>query len=114
MPRRLSFTRLSFIEQPLVFVATSFILGLIFAARFRSPNHIWLILSVALWPAVSVCLLRRRGGWIVTCLLLILSFACGGALWAINEAGIGEGRVRRLFERGDLTIEEPIEIWGTL
>jgi competence protein ComEC len=67
-----------------------------------------------LWLAVTVCLLRKRGGWIVTALLLILSFACGGALWAINEAGVGEDRVRRLFERGDLTIEEPVEIWGTL
>src|SRR5262249_10904647 len=35
-------------------------------------------------------------------------------LWAINEAGIGEDRVRKLFERGELTIEEPVEIWGTL
>jgi len=114
MPRRLSFTRLSFFEQPLVFVATSFILGLIFAAQFRSPNHIWLSLSVSLWLLVSVCLLRRRSGWIITRLLLILSFVCGGALWTINEAGIGEGRVRRLFERGELTIEEPVEVWGTL
>ena len=34
MPRRLSFTRLNLFEQPLVFIASSFILGLLFAARF--------------------------------------------------------------------------------
>src|SRR5262245_8385070 len=114
MPRRLSFTRLILIEQPLVFVATSFILGLLFAARYQLSNRSWLILSVSLLLAISVCLLGRLSRWIVTGLLLILSYTCGGALWAINEAGVGEDRVRRLFERGELTIEEPIEIWGTL
>src|SRR5262245_24415778 len=114
MPRRLSFTRLSLFQQPLVFVATSFILGLLFAARFQAPNHTWLILSGSLWLAVSVCLLRRRGGWIVTCLLLLLSFSSGGALWATNESGVGADRVRKLFERGELTIEDPVEIWGAL
>ncbi|MGH9766692.1 MAG: ComEC/Rec2 family competence protein [Blastocatellia bacterium] len=117
MPRRLSFTRLSLFEQPLVFIASSFIFGLLFAARFRFSIHAWLILSAALWLTVSVRLLMKRGGqgeWIVTCLLLISSFVCGCALWAINEAGVGEDRVRKLFERGLLTIEEPVEIWGTL
>src|SRR5262249_43530859 len=47
-------------------------------------------------------------------LLLILSFVCGGALWAINEAGVGEDRLRSLIERGELTVDEPVEIWGTL
>src|SRR5262245_31636197 len=114
MPRRLSFTRLNLFEQPLVFIASSFILGLLFAARFSFSITAWLILSAVLWLTVSICLLKKRGGWTVTSLLLILSFACGGALWAINEAGIGEDRVRKLFERGELTIEEPVEIWGTL
>ncbi len=114
MPRRLSFMRLGLFEQPLVFIASSFILGLLFAARFRFSMRAWLIASAALWLAVSVCLLRKRGGRMVTCLLLILCFVCGGALWAINEAGVGEDRVRRLFERGELTSEEPVEIWGTL
>src|SRR5215510_15124602 len=117
MPRRLSFTRLRPLEQPLVFIASSFILGLLFAARFRFSMRAWLIASAVLWTAAAVCLLRKLGGqgkWMVTCLLLILSFACGGALWAINEARVGEDRVRKLFERGELTIEEPVEIWGTL
>src|SRR5262249_14433825 len=61
-----------------------------------------------------VCLLRKRGGRMGVCLLLVLSFGCGGALWAINEAGVGEDRVRRLFERGELTGGEPVGILGTL
>jgi competence protein ComEC len=117
MPRRLSFTRLDLFEQPLVFIASSFIIGLLFAARFQFSMRAWLIASAALWIAVSVCLLRKRDGrseWIITGLLLIQSFAIGGALWAINEAGVGEDRVRSLFKRGELTAEEPVEIWGRL
>ncbi|HEX2490380.1 MAG TPA: ComEC/Rec2 family competence protein [Blastocatellia bacterium] len=114
MPRRLSFTRLDLFEQPLVFIASSFILGLLFAARFSFSIHTWLILSAILWLTVSVCLLKKQSGWGATSLLLILGFACGGALWAINEAGAGQDRVRKLFERGELTVEEPVEIWGTL
>src|SRR5215475_453971 len=98
MPRRLSFTRLSLYQQPMVFIAASFISGLLFAARFRFSIRAWLILSAVLWLAASVCLLAKRRGWIITSLLLILSLACGGALWAINEAGVGEDRLRRLFE----------------
>jgi competence protein ComEC len=113
MPRRLSFTRLNLFEQPLVFIASSFILGLLFAAQFSFSIHTWLILSAILWLTVSVCLLKKLSGWGATSLLLILGFACG-ALWAINEAGAGQDRVRKLFERGELTVEEPVEIWGTL
>src|SRR5262245_53900913 len=114
MPRRLSFTRLNLFEQPLVFIASSFILGLLFAARFRFSARILLMAFAVLWTAASVCLLRKLGGRAVTCLLLTLSFACGGALCAINEAGVGKDRVLRLVERGELTAEEPVEIWGTV
>ncbi|MBO0724720.1 MAG: ComEC/Rec2 family competence protein [Blastocatellia bacterium] len=120
MPRRLSFTRLSLFGQPLIFIASSFILGLLFAARFRFSMRAWLIASAVLWIAASIRLLWKRdglsarGSWMTTCLLLILSFGCGGALWRINEAGIGEDRVRRLFDSGELMVEEPVEIWGTL
>ncbi len=114
MPRRLSFTRLSAFEQPLVFIASSFIFGLLFAARFQLSVGVWLITAAALWLLVSVCLLMKRDGWIVTSSLLILSFFCGCALWALNETSVGEDRVRRLFERGELRVKEPVEIWGTL
>jgi len=114
MPRRLSFTRLSAFQQPLVFIASAFIAGLLFAAHYPFSIRIWLIAAVVLWLSASVCLLMKRSGKIVIGLLLIGSFVCGCVLWAINEASVGEDRVRRLFERGELAIEEPVEIWGTL
>jgi competence protein ComEC len=114
MPRRLSFTRLSLFEQPLVFIASSFIFGLLFAARFQFSTRAWLTASALLWAGASICVLRKLGGRAVTCLMLTLSFVCAGALWAINEAGVGKDRVLRLVEHGELTAEEPVEIWGTL
>ncbi|HEX5082080.1 MAG TPA: ComEC/Rec2 family competence protein, partial [Blastocatellia bacterium] len=116
MRRRLSFTRLTLFEQPLIFIASSFILGLLFAARFRFSMRGWLIASAVLWTAISIRMFIKRGGhaWMVTCLLLTLSFFCGGALWEINEAAAGGDRVRRLFERGELKVEEPVEVWGRL
>ncbi|HEY8461113.1 MAG TPA: ComEC/Rec2 family competence protein [Blastocatellia bacterium] len=116
MPRRLSFTRLNVFEQPLVFIASSFILGLLFAARFCFSARAWLIASAVLWVAFSIRLLWKRDGriWTSTRMSLILSFFCGGALWSVNEAAAGENRLRGLFERGELKIEEPVEIWGTL
>src|SRR5262245_48006603 len=116
MRRRLSFARLNLFEQPLVFIASSFIFGLLIAARFRFSMRAWLIVSSVLWIATSIRLLRKREGKILapTLLLLTLSFFCGGALWEVNEVGAGGDRVRRLFERGELKAEEPVEIWGTL
>jgi competence protein ComEC len=116
MPRRLSFTRLNLFEQPLIYIASSFILGLLFAARFQFSMSAWLIASSALWITVSIRLFRKRHGniWAPTLLLLTLSFFCGGALWEINEAATGGDRVRRLRESGELKVEEPVEIWGTL
>jgi competence protein ComEC len=114
MPRRLSFPRLSVFEQPLVFIATSFISGLLFAARYSFSIRTGLIAAITLWLTASACLLMKRNGWIVTALLLISSCVSGCALWAINEASAGETSVRRLFDRAELNAEEPVEIWGTL
>src|SRR5262245_34076294 len=100
MRRRLSFTRLSLFEQPLIFIASSFILGMLFAARFQFSTRAWLVASAVLWAAISVRLFIKRDGrvWIITCLLLALSFSCGGALWEIDKAGAGADRLRSLFE----------------
>src|SRR5262245_65422038 len=100
MPRRLSFTRLSLFEQPLVFIASSFTFGLLFAARFRFSTRVWLIAPAVLWTAASICLLRKLGGRAATCLLLALGFSCGGASWATYEAGCDKARVMRLDGSG--------------
>lgn len=114
MPRRLSFTRLVPAQQPLLFIALAFSGGLLLAAyQFIAP-HYWMIGVVALWLSVTVCLWLKRAGWWVTALLLLGCAASGGLLWTLNEMSVGEGRVRRLFARGELLVEEPVEIWGTL
>ncbi|HMX28998.1 MAG TPA: ComEC/Rec2 family competence protein [Blastocatellia bacterium] len=111
MPRRLSFPRLGPSEQPLIFSALAFIGGLLLAARFQIPIYVWFIVALLWWLAATVCLLRRQ-----TAVVLLIGgcVAVGGLLWTLNEAGVGQNRVRRLFERGELRADEPIELIATL
>jgi competence protein ComEC len=112
--RRLSFTRLSFNQQPLLFVAISFIGGLLLAAGDRISIRHWLIFCASAWVAASIMLWLNVSGLVAIALSICGCFAAGGALWAINEEATGENSVRKLFERGELRIDEPVEIWGLL
>src|SRR5262245_29078238 len=98
MPRRLSFTRLSLAQQPLIFLTIAFLGGLFWAARYGISARIWLSALTLVWVICATCLWTRRGGGQVTWLLLCGCFAGGGALWAINDASAGKERVRRIFE----------------
>ncbi|MFN0109064.1 MAG: ComEC/Rec2 family competence protein [Blastocatellia bacterium] len=110
--RRLSFTRLSLPGQPLVFISLAFIGGLILAARFQLSIRHWFV-GVAVWlMAAAVAWFRRQTAAMV---LLFGGFLFVGALlWTINENSVAENRVRRLFERGELLADEPIEVLGKL
>lgn len=121
MPRRLSFTRLNFVQQPLLFVAVSFISGMLLAAGGRIPARDWLVAGACSWVAAAIALWLRMTGIAVVALSICGCLAAGGALWSINEegeegkeVGKGESAVSRLFERGDLRSDEPVEIWGLL
>ncbi|MEP7339939.1 MAG: ComEC/Rec2 family competence protein [Acidobacteriota bacterium] len=110
--RRPSFTRLSLFQQPLIYLALAFIGGLLLGARFPLTIRVWFAITVAWWLAALVCLLKRQ--MVAVLLLLGGCAAAGGLLWVINEAGTGPARVRSLFERGELSADEPIEIIGML
>jgi competence protein ComEC len=113
MPRRLTFTRLIPREQPLVFPALAFISGLWLASELPLSPQIWFATAASLWLVALVCLLRRQGH-ILTALLLAGACACGGTLWELDQASVSESRIRKLFARGSLSAEEPVEVWGTL
>ncbi|MFN8000645.1 MAG: ComEC/Rec2 family competence protein [Acidobacteriota bacterium] len=114
MPRRLSFTRLSLPQQPLVFLALAFLGGLLGAARSHFPLRNWWLIAVIAWACGGVALCLKRTGWWVTVALLVGVLAVGGALWTLNDASAAGDRVRTLLARGELSGEEPIELWGTL
>ncbi len=114
MSCRLTFTRLNLQQQPLLFLATAFIGGLLGGAKFSLSLPMWFILAVSLWLIAGVGLLAQRGESIVTMLLLAGCFTGGGMWWQLNEASLSESRVRKLFERGQLTAAEPVEVWGRL
>lgn len=112
MPRRLSFTRLSLSEQPLVFLSLAFISGLLLAAHYQFALRVWFIVAVIWWLAALVFLLKRQAAAMF--LLLGGCLALGGLLWALNDTSTGQARVRKLFERGELKAGEPVEITGRL
>lgn len=112
MPRRLSFTRLSLSEQPLTFLALAFIGGLLLAARFQFSIRLWFLVAAAWWLAACWSLRKRQAA--ATPLMFAGILAAGGLLWAINDASVGQTRVRRLFAQGVLRIDEPVELIGRL
>src|SRR5262245_29591766 len=114
MSLRLSFRRLSVFQQPLLFTAAAFIGGMLVAAAWVISLFWWAILAALLWMAALAGIWLRGRGEVVVVLLLTGSFAAGGGLWVLNQAAIGEDRVRRLIERGELKLDEPIEVWGRL
>ncbi|MCI0390370.1 MAG: ComEC/Rec2 family competence protein [Acidobacteria bacterium] len=114
MPRRLSFTRLGVLQHPLLFVAISFICGMLLAAEQQISVRHWVIFFAIAWLAASTVLWMNRSNLLVALVSMFACFAAGGALWALSEAGICENSVRRLFERGLLKMDEPIEVWGFL
>ena len=110
--RRLSFTRLSPSHQPLIFISLAFIGGLIFAAEFTLSIRAWLVIALLWWLAAGVCLLKRQAATLV--MLIAGCFAAGALLWTINEKSGGETSIRSLFNRGELTAAEPVELFGTI
>lgn len=110
--RRLSFTRLSPSHQPLMFVALTYLGGLLFAAKFTVSIRVWFGIAFLWWLAAGVSLWKRQAAALA--MTLIGCFAAGGLLWAINEHAGGEASVRRLFARGVLKAGEPVELIGTI
>ena len=97
MPRRLSFTRLSLPQQPLVFLALAFLGGLLGAARSHFPLRNWWLIAVIAWACGGVALCLKRTGWWVTVALLVGVLAVGGALWTLNDASAAGDRVRTSY-----------------
>lgn len=113
MPRRLSFTRLSLNEQPLVFIALAFIFGEWLAAKYPISYKVSLSAACAAWLAAVVCLLYRKQN-VASAALLLGCCSCGAGLWSLNEASVGPERVRQLIANKVLTPDEPVELWGVL
>ena len=119
MPRRLAFAQLSVQEQPLVYCVVAFILGDLAASRASITNlKSWLLSAVALFFVAVVLYAVQRLQWrrdaLITLILLVNCFVCGGLLWSLNEAGVATHRVKNLFVQNVIEADEPVEIWGVI
>ncbi len=114
MPRRLSFVRLSMFQQPLLFPTISFICGLTFAARREDSVGVWLVPCFVAWLFALAWLYINRSNVVVITFLAPGFFCAGGVLWTINENSASDINVRKLLERGQLKIGEPVAVDGRL
>jgi competence protein ComEC len=110
----MTFVRLSLFQQPLLFVGISLICGLLLAAEYQASARVWVFSCVASWIIASAVLWLKCGNLVAVASLMLGCLMAGGALWSISENGMSENRLRRLIERGELKVDEAIEIWGTL
>ena len=119
MPRRLAFAQFSVQEQPLIYFAVAFIAGEFFASRLQISNFkFWFWAALVLFVMASALVFTEQFNWrrnaIITAILLANCFAGGALLWTLNESGIAENRLKKLFERGVIDATEPVEIWGSI
>jgi competence protein ComEC len=114
MPRRLSFPRLRLLEQPAVFVALPFLGGLLTSAYTHFSLKIWILTALNGWIVATISLFLPAAKRARITLLLLCSYFCGGALWAIDSVESGPQNIRRVLEQAGAGEEDPIEVVGTL
>lgn len=116
MTRRISFTGLGPVRQPLLYVCAFFMLGLIVASRIGGPGWVWLTPAILSW-VIGLAMLCRgeiRPVAIGLALFWIGGFACGGWL-QIRYEGRDEGAVlRALVADESRDWEAPVGIIGVL
>ncbi|HVF28577.1 MAG TPA: ComEC/Rec2 family competence protein [Pyrinomonadaceae bacterium] len=105
--------RLTFIPVPLALLAASLAAGVLLARLFT--------------PALSVCVACAAAATLIGCFALakqkldvatvsvVCAYVIAGAVLATTErAGIDGGKMRRLYEDGQIASGDPVEITGTL
>ena len=119
MPRRIAFPQLSVREQPLVYLAVTYVFGEIAAVWLTDISaKTWLMLSLGIFGTACIFWLFKQlefyRDFIITLILLMNSFSCGALMWSLNEAGVKPHRVQKLIEAKTIETNEPVRIWGTI
>ncbi|MCA1567553.1 MAG: ComEC/Rec2 family competence protein [Acidobacteria bacterium] len=105
--------RPSFNPQPLALLAVSFAAGILLA-RLTAPPLFFSLLSSALGTLLALAAFKRRRPALAT-LIVLLAFASLGAAFAgVEGRGVGNERVRRLYEEGRVASGDPVEITGVV
>ena len=86
--------------------------GILCAGVASLPLWLWLCGAAGFWLAtVFAFLVSTR----LRVFFLLAGFLwMGGALWSLDQAGIREDRIKRLFDREGIASDEAIELWGRL
>jgi competence protein ComEC len=103
-----------FSEHPLVVLAAAFAAGVLLARLAHAPPSA--CVTLAALASASAFVVFRKGREAAAARLLLLAFACAGAALSSIEAkeSAGETRLRGLYESGQISSGDPVELTGVL
>ena len=105
--------RPSFNPYPLALVAAAFAAGILCARALAVPLAACASVGAVFSLAALADFLRRREGR--AAVFLVAAFASAGASLSLAEdAGVGENRLRRLYEEGKIASGDPVELTAAL
>src|SRR5437660_7808199 len=103
------------LKSPLVVLALSLAIGIFVFHYFDSPKTTIAFLVFALIPLwIAAALVLRTQSSIAIALLLVAFIATGYLLALVEQGSVSPTRIVRMFERGMLGPEEPVEVTGTI
>ncbi len=123
MSRRFTFTQITPLEQPLLFLSLAFICGMFADSRLAIGNQLWLSLSCLLWLTSAFMLTSRNPSRhraststqsAMTAMLFAAFFTLGAAVRSIEAASIGNDRIRRQIESAVLKPDDPVLVTGEI
>jgi competence protein ComEC len=86
----------------------------ILLARFAAPPLFISLSSSALATLLALVAFKRRRGALATSIILLAFATLGAAFAGVEGRGIGQERVRRLYEEGRVASGDPVEITGVV
>src|SRR2546421_129375 len=106
--------RTNFSTHPLVALASAFAAGVMIARLAPQPPAPCVVIAALATASAVVAALKKRHA--VALWLVVLAFACAGAVLASVEAreNRDESRLRSFYERGSPAPGEPVELTGVL
>ncbi|MDT7689330.1 MAG: competence protein ComEC [Acidobacteriota bacterium] len=104
----------NFSAYPLAALAAAFASGVLFSHLNYAPPSTFIVIAALVSASALFAAIKKRD--VAATLLLLLAFACAGALLSSVEAKAAraETRLLRFYERGEVAPGEPVEVTGVL
>src|SRR5438132_1048880 len=101
-------------KNPLVILALSLITGILFFRYFNNSNSAFVLIIALLLLSIAALSFLRRTQSIIIAFLLVAFITAGYVLALVEKRSVSPNRIVRMFERGVLVPNEPVELTGTI